>query len=98
MNLRRAVTTPLALVVALTLGMGSASAASHENASRAVFHHAAQPLSPRSGPAAAPPAGDVDFLTGYPHEVHTDERMIEEELELAEAAPHTLWRFDARSA
>jgi hypothetical protein len=64
-NLPKAVTTsPLAIVVMLTLGMGS----------------------------------DVDILTGHPHEVHTDERMIEEQVELGEAAPHTLTRFQAGSA
>jgi hypothetical protein len=93
MNLRRAATTSLALVVALTLGMGSASAADHEKASRALVQLASQPVSP--GTAAA--RRGCGFLTGYPHEVHTDERMIEEELDLGEAAPHTLWRFDAGS-
>jgi hypothetical protein len=87
MNLRSAATTALAIVVALTLAMGEASAADHE-ASRAVTRHSV--LTSGSGTAAAG-AGDEDFLTGYPHQVHTDERMIEEELELAEAAPHTLW-------
>jgi hypothetical protein len=40
----------------------------------------------------------VDFLTGYPHELHMDERMIEEERNRKWRRPHpTLERVDARS-
>lgn len=94
MNPRKAATTSLAIVVALTLGMGSASAADHAKPPAAVARDGA----PARGPGSTATASvDVDFTTGYPREVHTDERMIEEELELADAAPHTLWRFDAGS-
>ncbi len=92
MNLRAAATTFLAVVLTVTLGMGSASATTADP-SPGPGHHSSQPALP----AAVLPAGDVDLLTGYPHEVHTDERMIEEELEHAEAAPHTLGRFHAGS-
>lgn len=94
MNLRTAATTTLAIVLAVTLGMGSASASTADS-SPGPRHQNSQPAVPV--PAAVVPAGDVDLLTGYPHEVHTDERMIDEELELTEAAPHTLGRFHARS-
>ena len=94
MNICGAATTVLAVVVALMLGMGSASAGDHVKSSVPITRQAATAAGPGS---AAAGAGDVDFLTGYPREVHTDERMIEEELELAGAAPHTLWRFDAGS-
>lgn len=98
MNLRAAATTFLAVVLAVTLGMGSASASTADPSpgpGPGPGHQNSQPTVPV--PAAVVPAGDVDLLTGYPHEVHTDERMIDEELELTEAAPHTLGRFHAGS-
>ncbi|MET3810426.1 hypothetical protein [Arthrobacter sp. UYEF3] len=96
MNLGSATRTALAAGVALTLGMGSASAAEH--GSRSVT--AASPVRTAGPVSAAAGRGgaDMDFLTGYPREVHTDERMIEERLEFGEAAPHTLRRFHAGSA
>jgi len=96
MNLRSATCTALAIIVALTLGLGSASAAEHGKTLAT-----ASSAAPTTAPVAA--AGgrgrpDLDVLTGYPKEVHTDERMSEEEIELAEAAPHTLGRFHAGPA
>lgn len=95
MNLRSATSTALAIIVALTLGMGSASAAEHRRTGTAASAARA------AGPDAADRGQggpDMVILTGYPQEVHTDERMIEEELEFGEAAPHTLWRFHTGSA
>ncbi|MET3164862.1 UNVERIFIED_ORG: hypothetical protein ABIB19_003293 [Arthrobacter sp. UYEF10] len=96
MYLRSATSTALAIIVALTLGMGSASAAEHGKTTETAASAARA-----AGPDAADRGQcgpDMDILTGYPQEVHTDERMIEEELEFGEAAPHTLWRFHTGSA
>jgi|GEM_PF-6247841 len=60
MNLRSAATTALAIVVALTLASGSASAADHEKASAAVTRQAVVPSGPGTAAAGAG---------------HTDERM-----------------------
>ncbi|MDP9988799.1 hypothetical protein J2S98_003988 [Arthrobacter oryzae] len=93
MNLRSIPGTALAVVVVLSLGMGSASAAEHGKIlPPATPAHTAAPAVHRPG------GSDLDVLTGYPKEVHTDERLIEEELEFGEAAPHTHRRFHAGTA
>ncbi|MBT1004008.1 hypothetical protein KIH31_15575 [Paenarthrobacter sp. DKR-5] len=95
MDLRRTAFPSLALIGALMLGAGAGTPGSLRGPGAAAAP-AGSTASP-SGAArpAAGPAGDLDLPTGYPHESHTDERRVEEELELTEAAPPTLGRFSA---
>ncbi len=100
-TVRKALTTTIIVVVTSLLGAGVASASPHEP------HHqmpvstatmsASSPVQPGQTHTAHNP-DHHDSLIGFPHHDHREERLEDDEHETTNAAPHTLWRFDAGNA
>lgn len=107
MNTRRSsLTAALTLAIVTVLGIGPAIGAEHHQhtppptAPVSVSAPAALPTSPGDVPGdghrVPGPAGPV-VPEGFPQELHREERLIEDEREHTEAAPHTLARFGSGS-
>ncbi|MDQ6740695.1 MAG: hypothetical protein M3021_10130 [Actinomycetota bacterium] len=111
MDTSRRIATALTFCLAFLLGIGTVSGSHHQShappeqqamamaaltapVSSSAAAAVRTPNVVRSAPGAAP-AGGMGIPAGFPHHAHRDERLIEEEHELALAAPHTLWRFDS---
>ncbi|QSZ51399.1 hypothetical protein EU811_22005 [Arthrobacter sp. TS-15] len=102
-KLRATLTAALTLAVVSALGIGAAAGAEHS-------HHRASSAAPVSAtaPVRAPNGGrgpaslahgpaDPVIPQGFPQELHREERLVDDEREHLEAAPHTLGRFDSGS-
>jgi hypothetical protein len=99
---RKTLMAALTLAIVSVLGIGPAAGAEHLHpaASPAASVNAAAQagLPVRAGPESLTTHPDGPVVPeGFPHEVHREERLLEDEREHTEAAPHTLGRFPAGS-
>lgn len=105
MNPRRSsLTAALTLAIVSVLGIGPAIGSEHHQhtppltAQMSVSAPAALPAppwpAPGDGQRVPAPTGAV-VPEGFPQELHREERLIDDEREHTEAAPHTLARFDS---
>lgn len=100
-KLRATLTAALTLTVVSALGIGTAAGAehSHHPASSAALVSTAAPVraaTGSSGPASLTSGPAVPIIPqGFPQELHREERLVDDEREHLEAAPHTLGRFDS---
>jgi hypothetical protein len=99
---RKTLTAALTLAIVSVLGIGTAAGADHlctaapPAASVNAAAQAGLPVQAGPGSLVTRPDGPV-VPEGFPHEVHREERLLEDEREHTEAAPHTLARFAAGS-
>lgn len=105
-SIRHSLTAALIVGLVSVLGIGAASGAEHP--SHAVAAGALQttmapaalevPAGARPGPRVhASPSGPA-VPEGFPQELHREERLVEDEHDHTQAAPHTLARFGSGSA
>ncbi|MEE2523910.1 hypothetical protein QMY03_09430 [Arthrobacter sp. KFRI-F3372] len=104
-SIGKSLTAALTLTIVSVLGAGAAAGAEHPQhpASHAPVSVTAPAglLSPPGTPVYGPPPGHHAGPAGPQaagQDLHREERLVEDEREHAEAAPHTLGRFDSGSA
>lgn len=105
-SIGKSLTAALTLAIVSVLGIGPAIGAEHHQhtppltAPVSVSAPGALPAPPGPAPGDGQripaPTGPV-VPEGFPHELHREERLLDDEREHTEAAPHTLARFDSGS-
>ena len=104
-SIRRSLTAAVIMALVSVLGIGAASGAERRSPAvqTGLLVTAAAPSAtlPASGAAPGPrfhalPGGPV-VPEGFPQEFHREERLLEDEHEHNQAAPHTLGRFGSGS-
>lgn len=101
-NTRKTLTAALVLTFISVFGIGPALGADHLQhapspaVSVSATTQAGLPDRPTPAPLCTHTDGPV-IPEGFPQELHREERLLEDEREHTEAAPHTLGRFTAGS-